>query len=105
MPLIEVTTRDGRTKQLAGTSGRSLMENLREGGIEEILALCGGCCSCATCHVYVADEWLGRLPPIRDDEDDLLDFSGTRRANSRLSCQIELTDALDGIAVAVAPAD
>jgi ferredoxin len=105
MPLIEVTTRDGRTKQLQGQSGRSLMENLRDGGIEEILALCGGCCSCATCHVFVDEEWLGQLPPMSEDEDDLLETSDARAANSRLSCQIPLTDALDGIAVTVAPED
>jgi 2Fe-2S ferredoxin len=105
MPLIEVTTRDGRTKQLQGQSGRSLMENLRDGGIEEILALCGGCCSCATCHVFVDEEWLGQLPPMSEDEDDLLETSNARAANSRLSCQIPLTDALDGIAVTVAPED
>ncbi|HVF83972.1 MAG TPA: 2Fe-2S iron-sulfur cluster-binding protein [Sphingomicrobium sp.] len=105
MPLIEVTTRDGRTRQIEGQSGRSLMENLRGGGIEEVLALCGGCCSCATCHVYVEERWLDQLPPIREDEDDLLDSSGAREANSRLSCQILLTNALDGIAVTVAPED
>ena len=105
MPVIEVTTRDGRTKQLSGESGRSLMENLRAGGIEEILALCGGCCSCATCHVYVDEAWLAAIPPISDDEDDLLSTSGAREANSRLSCQIRLTDALDGISVTVAPED
>ena len=105
MPIIEVTTRDGRTKQLAGETGRSLMENLREGGIEEVLALCGGCCSCGTCHVYVADEWLGRLPPLGTCENDVLGFSDWREANSRLSCQIPLSEELDGLAVTVAPAD
>ena len=105
MPTVTVTTRDGRTKEITAQSGRSLMENLRAGGIEEILALCGGCCSCATCHVYVEDEWLGALPPVSDDEDDLLSTSGARQSNSRLSCQIRITDALDGIAVTVAPED
>jgi ferredoxin len=105
MPLIEVTTRDGRTKQLTGQSGRSLMENLRGGGIEEILALCGGCCSCGTCHVYVDDRWLAALPPMTPNEDDLLDMTDMRQPNSRLSCQIVLGDALDGIAVTVAPED
>ncbi len=105
MPIIEVTTRDGRTKQLEGQPGRSLMESLREGGIEEILALCGGCCSCATCHVYVGEEWLGLLPPVSEDEDDLLDTSGARQANSRLACQIPFGPTFDGIAVTVAPED
>lgn len=105
MPTVTVTTRDGRTKEITAQAGRSLMENLRAGGIEEILALCGGCCSCATCHVYVEDEWLGALPPVSADEDDLLGTSGARQPNSRLSCQIRVTDALDGIAVTVAPED
>ena len=105
MPTVTVTTRDGRTKEITAQSGRSLMENLRAGGIEEILALCGGCCSCATCHVYVEEDWLGALPPVSDDEDDLLGTSGARQANSRLSCQIPVTDALDGISVTVAPED
>ena len=105
MPVIQVTTRDGRTRQIEGQVGRSLMENLRGGGIEEILALCGGCCSCATCHVYVEGEWLTHLPPIGEDEDELLETSHERAANSRLSCQIPFSAALDGVAVTVAPED
>ena len=89
MPItVSVTTRDGRTKELTVIAGRSLMENLRSGGIEEILALCGGCCSCGTCHVYVDDAWLAAMPPMRVDEDDLLDSSDVRARNSRLSCQL-----------------
>jgi ferredoxin, 2Fe-2S len=105
VPVIAVTTRDGRTRGIEGKTGVSLMENLRAGGIEEVLALCGGCLSCGTCHVHVAEEWLGALPPMSDDEDDLLRVSDSRRSNSRLSCQIMLTEALDGIAVTVAPED
>jgi 2Fe-2S ferredoxin len=105
MPIINVTTRDGRTQAIVGEAGRSLMENLRGGGIEEILALCGGFCSCATCHVHVDEEWLASLPPLGEDEDALLGTSAARRANSRLSCQVRLTDALDGISVSVAPED
>ena len=105
MPIINVTTRDGRAKQIVGETGRSLMENLRAGGIEEILALCGGCCSCATCHVHVDPVWADRLPAISADEDDLLESSADRDATSRLSCQIPFTDALDGIAVTVSAED
>ena len=103
--IINVTTRDGRTRAIEGSGGRSLMENLRAGGIEEILALCGGCCSCATCHVHVGEEWLSALPPMSEDEDDLLSTSGAREANSRLSCQIPFGPALDGIEVTVAAED
>ena len=102
---VTVTTRDGRTKEVAATPGRSLMENLRAGGIEEILALCGGCCSCGTCQVYVADEWLPALPPMHGDEDELLDTTDVREPSSRLSCQITVTEALNGLAVTVAPED
>lgn len=105
MPIIHVTTRDGGQRDVEAESGRSLMENLRDGGIDEILALCGGNCSCATCHVHVDQAWLDKLPPMGADEDDLLDSSDARQDNSRLSCQIPVTDALDGLAVAVAPED
>ena len=105
MPTINVTTRDGSSRTLSGKTGQSLMENLRDGGIDEILALCGGCLSCATCHVYVYEPWLAALPPVSEDENDLLDSSDARHANSRLSCQIPLTDALDGISVTIAPED
>jgi 2Fe-2S ferredoxin len=105
MPKVYVTTREGEHRIVEATSGRSLMENLREGGIDEILALCGGNCSCATCHVHIAEEWLDRLPPMSADEDDLLDSSDDRRSDSRLSCQIPVTDALDGLSVTVAAED
>ncbi|WP_114226559.1 MULTISPECIES: 2Fe-2S iron-sulfur cluster-binding protein [Sphingomonas] len=102
---VTVTTRDGRAKQVSVTPGRSLMDNLRAAGIEEILALCGGCCSCGTCQVYVADEWLGRLDPVSPLEDEVLDTTDVRRPDSRLSCQIIVSPALDGLAVTVAPED
>lgn len=105
MPTVYVTTREGQQRVVQATSGRSLMENLREGGIDEILALCGGNCSCATCHVHVAEEWLGQLPAMSADEDDLLESSDDRRSDSRLSCQIPVTDALDGLTVTVAAED
>ncbi|WP_037500228.1 2Fe-2S iron-sulfur cluster-binding protein [Sphingomonas jaspsi] len=105
MPTINVTTRDGHAKSFEGTNGQSLMENLRSHGVDEVLALCGGCLSCATCHVYVDEDWLSALPPMSEDEDDLLDSSGAREANSRLSCQIPVSDALDGLSVTVAPED
>lgn len=105
MPTIHVTTRDGEERIVEASVGHSLMENLRAGGIDEILALCGGNCSCATCHVHVAEEWLSRLPPMSADEDDLLESSDDRRVDSRLSCQIPVTDELDGLRVTVAAED
>ena len=105
MPTINVTKRDGSTHVFDGQDGLSLMQNLRDGGIDEILASYGGCASCATCHVYVDEPWLDQLPSMSADEDDLLDCSGARQANSRLSCQISFTPELAGLAVTVAPED
>ena len=105
MPTLTVTTRDGHSRDVPATVGLSVMENIRDAGIDELLALCGGCCSCATCHVYVADEWVGATGTPGLDEDDLLGSSDHRRANSRLSCQIAFTPALDGLSVTVAPED
>jgi 2Fe-2S ferredoxin len=97
--------RDGIEHCVQGDAGRPVMEILRENGFHEPLALCGGACSCATCHVFVDPERLALLPPMSEDENDLLDSSSHRKANSRLSCQIPFSDALDGLRVAIAPAD
>jgi len=105
MARLTITGRDGRQATIDGKSGWSVMENIRDAGFDELLALCGGCCSCATCHVHVAAEWLPRLKPMQADEDDLLDTSDHRRSNSRLSCQIEFDEALDGLSVTIAPED
>ena len=105
MPTINVTTRNGDTRVVEATLGISIMENLRDGGIDELLALCGGCLSCATCHVFVDEPWLNQLPAVSEDESDLLDSSDARQANSRLSCQLPMTEELDGISVTVAPDD
>jgi 2Fe-2S ferredoxin len=83
----------------------SLTEAIREAGNDELLALCGGCCSCATCHVHVDPAFADRLPPIGADENDLLDSSDHRNANSRLSCQIKLAGDMDGLRVTLAPED
>jgi 2Fe-2S ferredoxin len=103
MSVLNVTRRDGSESIVQAHEGLSVMEALREGGIDEILALCGGCCSCATCHVYVEEAALADLPAMSGDEDDLLDSSSHRRANSRLSCQLTCGPALDGLHVTVAP--
>jgi len=105
MPHLTVVTREGEERQLDGEVGLSVMEIIRDGGIDELLALCGGCCSCATCHVHVGADWVDKLPPIGPDEDDLLDSTSDRDATSRLSCQIPFTDALDGMTVTIAAED
>jgi 2Fe-2S ferredoxin len=105
MPEIFVTTREGATSSLTVKAGISLMEALRDGGHDELLALCGGCCSCATCHVYVDPEHLAKLPAMSEDENELLDSTSHRNETSRLSCQVKLTDALNGLKATIAPED
>lgn len=105
MPKLTVKTRDGTRHELDAQLGLSVMEIIRDGGIDEILALCGGCCSCATCHVHVDPAYAGRLGPVSPDEDDLLDSSTTRDETSRLSCQIPFTVDLDGLSVRISAED
>jgi 2Fe-2S ferredoxin len=102
MPMLTVTTRDGAVREIDGSVGLSVMEAIRDGGIDELAAVCGGCCSCATCHVYVDAGDMALLPPMTADEDDLLDASEHRTARSRLSCQITV---FDGLRVEIAPED
>lgn len=105
MPELKVVTRDGNQKTIEATDGVSVMEAIRDAGFDELLALCGGCCSCATCHVYVDPAVAASLPPVSDDESDLLDGSSHRNEFSRLSCQVMMTDALSGMTVTIAPED
>lgn len=105
MSTLIVTTREGEERELDGETGLSVMEVIRDGGIDELLALCGGCCSCATCHVHVDPAFLDKLPKMGPDEDDLLDSAGERDATSRLSCQIQFGPALDGLRVRIAAED
>ena len=105
MVKLTVVTRDGERREVEGETGLSVMEIIRENGFDELLALCGGCCSCATCHVHVDEAWLAQLPPMSADEDDLLDSSSHRNARSRLSCQIVCEAALDGLRVEIAAED
>lgn len=105
MPKLIVVTREGEEREIVGEAGLSVMEVIRDAGIDEILALCGGCCSCATCHVHVDPDFAAKLKPMSPDEDDLLDSTSDRDEFSRLSCQIELTDGLDGLKVKIAAED
>lgn len=105
MPQLIVTTREGEERVVTGQAGLSVMEVMRDNGIDEILALCGGCCSCATCHVHVDPDFASKLPPMSADEDDLLESSSDRDARSRLSCQIPFSNALDGLRVTIAEED
>ena len=105
MPKLIVTTRSGETREVDAAAGLTVMEAIRDNGFDELLALCGGCCSCATCHVHIDPAFKDKLPEMSMDEDDLLDSSDDRDASSRLSCQIPFSDALDGLRVRIAEED
>jgi len=99
MPRVRFIQRDGTPSDVQAMSGDSIMETAIDNDIDGIVAECGGACSCATCHVYVEDEWLGKLPQPDALEDGMLDCVIDRRPNSRLSCQIRVRDEIDGITV------
>jgi 2Fe-2S ferredoxin len=102
MPMVRVIDRDGTERELDAPSGATLMEPLRDMD-DGVAAICGGMCSCATCHVYVDAGWVAKLPAPMSDESDMLGDLISRRENSRLSCQIILNDAISGVKVTIAP--
>jgi ferredoxin, 2Fe-2S len=91
----------GGVRVVEADAGMSLMEAALNNGIGGIPADCGGACSCATCHVYFSQEWFDRLAPRADDEDAMMECIDEPYPTSRLSCQIRLSEALDGIEVSV----
>ena len=102
MTTIHYILKDGSTRSVEAKPGASVMETAIRHNIRGIDAECGGSCSCATCHVYVADDFLAKLTPPDEMEDELLDGTASERApNSRLSCQITVTADLDGLTVRV----
>ncbi|UIP06497.1 2Fe-2S iron-sulfur cluster-binding protein [Erythrobacter sp. SDW2] len=105
MPKLVVVNRAGEETTVEVADGLTVMEAIRDNGFDELLALCGGCCSCATCHVHVDPAFADRLPRMSEDEDDLLESSDHREATSRLGCQIPFTADLDGLKVTIAPED
>jgi 2Fe-2S ferredoxin len=102
MPLLRVVDRDGQEHEVQAKPGLKVMETLRELDYG-VAAICGGMCSCATCHVYIDSDWVARIPAPMSDERELLSELSHRKENSRLSCQVELSDALSGLRVTVAP--
>lgn len=106
MPVFHVTDRDGGEHTINGEDGLTLLEVLRDEGDFGIAAICGGVKACATCHVYIPEEWAAKLPEQDADEIELLDISFNYKPGiSRLSCQIRVTDDLDGMRLTVAPED
>lgn len=99
---LHVTDQQGNMHTIEGNLGWTAMEAIRDANLP-IKAECGGTCSCATCHVYVDEAWLNRLPPRSEMEGEMLDLAFDVRDNSRLSCQITLTPELDGIKLTLAP--
>ena len=105
MPMITVISRSGQETEVEAETGRTLMEVIRDNGFDELLALCGGCCSCATCHAHVDPDFADKLPAMSEDENDLLDSSDHRNEYSRLSCQVPVDDDMAGLRVTIAAED
>ncbi len=101
---IKVKDLEGKTHELEGPEGYRVMEVIRDNGLP-IKAECGGCCTCATCHVYVDEKWINKLVPAKEEEVKMLDDAFFVQPNSRLSCQILLNEELDGLEVTIAPSD
>ena len=99
MPKITYIEHDGKTHTIEVPSGLSVMEGAVQNNIPGIDADCGGSMACATCHVYVKEEWFNKLPKKEDGEEDMLDMAFEPKKNSRLSCQLMVSDQLDGLVV------
>ena len=101
MTLVKFVDSSGAETDVQIDDGMSVMEGAVRGGIDGIDADCGGQLSCATCHVYVDDQWVSLMPQLSDGEDALLDLAADRRENSRLCCQILVRAELDGLVIHV----
>ena len=99
MPKITYIEHNGKFHTIEVASGLSVMEGAVQNNIPGIDADCGGSMACATCHVYVKEDWFNKLPKKEDGEEDMLDMAFEPKKNSRLSCQIMVTDELDGLQV------
>ena len=104
MPKVVYIEPDDNRRELDVPVGYSVMEGATMNSVEGIKAECGGACSCATCHAYIDEAWLDKLPPMEGMEDSMLEAAVERQSNSRLTCQIEVTEELDGLTLKVAPA-
>jgi len=99
MPTIKFISHEGLNHEVYAETGTSLMDTAVYNGVAGIVAECGGACSCATCHIYIDPDWIAQLPEPDDAELALLEFAVDLKDNSRLSCQIEITEKLDGLVV------
>jgi len=103
MPRIIYQQASGERREVEVPVGHTIMEGALDNNVPGILAECGGACACATCHAYISEDWLGRLKAMDDMEDAMLDTAEERQPNSRLTCQIEVTEDLDGLELIIAP--
>ena len=104
MPRVVFIQPSGQSQSVDVATGTSLMTAAVKHGVEGIIGECGGVCMCATCHIYVREQFLDKLPPIQDTEEAVLEVTNAERLpNSRLSCQIKMTNELDGLTVQVPP--
>jgi 2Fe-2S ferredoxin len=103
MPKITFIEYDGTVHDVEAEPGETVMEAAMRGSVAGIVAECGGSCTCATCHVWVDPEWYDKLRPATDDEEDLIFSTLDQKPTSRLSCQIILDEALDGLKVTLTP--
>lgn len=101
MPKVTYITPQGERHEVEVEVGYSVMEGAINNNIEGIVAECGGACACATCHSYIDEAWIDKMPPMDDMEDSMLDAAYERRDNSRLTCQLEMRDEWDGLIVHV----
>lgn len=102
MTKITYITPDGERHEVEVQTGYTVMEGAINNNIDGIVAECGGACACATCHSYIDEAWLDKMPPMADMEDSMLDAAYERKGNSRLTCQLEVVDDWDGLVVHVA---
>lgn len=103
MTKVNVAMSDGLNSVLDAKDGISLMETLRDNGYDDVIALCGGIMACATCHIYVDEKWIEKVGFPSPEEAEILESSGFRKENSRLSCQIKVNDSFEGMSIALAP--
>ncbi|HVK99743.1 MAG TPA: 2Fe-2S iron-sulfur cluster-binding protein [Dongiaceae bacterium] len=102
MPNIQVTDLSGKVSTLKAKSGETLMEALRDNGYSDIEAVCGGVCSCSTCHVYLEGSWFDKTGERSEDENQLVTSTDYFKPNSRLSCQVTVNDDMEGMVVTIA---
>ena len=99
MPKITYIAQDGSSRVVEAPVGGTVMEGAIDNAVDGIVAACGGCCSCSTCHVYIDEAWIEAVGPRHIEEEDTLEYGIDVRPNSRLSCQIEVTQELEGLVV------